>query len=312
VIEQTRQVWPTQIHYQDALQDPARCFSDPRLRAARPVDIMPYGLPRPITGQFANVYRLECADGKHVAARLFLTPLPDRAERYAAVGAHLASLDDSLAALVPFSYLADGIQIAGGWFPIVVMDWVEGAPLQQFVERHLYDSDRLARLADQWAAVVASLRAARVAHGDLQHSNILVADGAEGAPDRIRLIDYDAMWTPTLDGRPAPESGHPAYQHGARTSSDYGLTMDRFPALVIYAALRAVAAAPELWYRLHDGDNLIFRREDLSDPETGRAWKALREALPRSPDVARIIRELKEAASGPLYRVPSLDRVVLY
>ena len=70
-----------------------------------------------------------------------------------------------------------------------------------------------------------------------------------------------------------------AFQHRERATHDFGPRMDRFSALVIHASLRVVAVAPELWFRLHDGDNLLFRREDFQDPETGRAFSTLKDAL---------------------------------
>src|SRR2546430_4647189 len=55
----------------------------------------------------------------------------------------------------------------------------------------------------------------QVAHGDLQHGNILVRGGS------IQLVDYDGMWVPALKGRHATEIGHRAYQHPERSEQDY-------------------------------------------------------------------------------------------
>src|SRR5207248_10425515 len=62
---------------------------------------------------------------------------------------------------------------------------------------------------------VRHLEAAKVAHGDLQHGNILVRGGS------IQLVDYDGMWVPALSGRDATEIGHRAYQHPERSGQDY-------------------------------------------------------------------------------------------
>ena len=105
----------------------------------------------------------------------------------------------------------------------------------------------------QWQGMITALITARFAHGDLQHGNILVNE--TGA---LRLIDLDGAWVPTLAGKGVREAGHPAYQHPLRVASDWGPDLDRFPALVIYVALRALAVAPQAWYRLDNGDNLLF------------------------------------------------------
>ena len=109
---------------------------------------------------------------------------------------------------------------------------VGGTPL----ERNLNDSAALRGLAAQWAALVRQLEVAPLAHGDLQHGNILVTP--EGA---LCLLDYDGVWTPTLAGLAPGELGHPSYQRPGRT---YSRAMDRFSALVIYTALQALVLAP--------------------------------------------------------------------
>jgi len=109
-----------------------------------------------------------------------------------------------------------------------------------------------------------------VAHGDLQHGNILVRGGS------IQLVDYDGMWVPALRGRKATEIGHRAYQHPKRSEQDYGQEIDRFSALVIYLSLAALEGDATLWERFHTGDNLIFVREDFHQVGRSAIWQQLR------------------------------------
>jgi hypothetical protein len=177
--------------------------------------------------------------------------------------------------------------------------------LNLWVEKHLYDSSALRGMAEQWRQLAGDLAAARLAHGDLQHGNVLV----DHETQTIKLLDYDAAFVPRLAGLPKREVGHPSYQRSQSTAAETsGLMMDRFPLLVIFAALRSLAVAPELWYRLDNGDNLLFRREDFEDPENSRAFSLLKTALLRAPEVARIIQALQSACSSPLSPVPPLDR----
>src|SRR5207247_3804164 len=106
--------------------------------------------------------------------------------------------------------------------------------LPSHIEQHLGYPVALAALRTKWAILVRHLEAARVAHGDLQHGNILVRGGS------IQLVDYDGMWVPALSGRHATEIGHRAYQHPERSGQDYGQQIDRFSALVIYLSLAAL------------------------------------------------------------------------
>ena len=56
--------WPTPQDYQEAIQSPSLCFSDPDLHSGI-VEEDRLGLPRPISGGFAVVYKVRSgtADG---------------------------------------------------------------------------------------------------------------------------------------------------------------------------------------------------------------------------------------------------------
>jgi len=51
--------WPTPQDYNEAIQNPQLSFGDPELQGGKP-ELTPLGLPRPITGGFASVYRMHC------------------------------------------------------------------------------------------------------------------------------------------------------------------------------------------------------------------------------------------------------------
>jgi hypothetical protein len=45
--------------------------------------------------------------------------------------------------LVGFGYVKDGIRVRGNWFPILKMEWVDGANMDRWVENHLRDARAL-------------------------------------------------------------------------------------------------------------------------------------------------------------------------
>ena len=290
-VESFAMAWPTQLEYQEALAFPSHCFADPELAAAQVVEQGLFGLPQPITGNFANVYHLTSAAGEW-AVRLFLREDARRTARYEALRAH----SSWPLCLAPFDYQPTGLTLARSTFPLMKLPWQEGEPLNTWVEAHLNDSAALETLATRWASLIQELGAAELAHGDLQHGNILVTPERE-----LRLLDYDALWAPSLAQLPPGELGHPSYQPPQRR---YTSAQDRFPALVIYTALRALAVAPELWYRLDNGDNLLFRREDFLNPTQSRTFTLLREVRQISPLVAA----LETACTTAPSVVPSLSR----
>ncbi len=294
--------WPTPIEYQDALSDPENCLIAPDLRRSHIAEKTPYGAPLPVTGQFAHVYRLRLGDGRSYALRLFLREASDRAARYAAIQNYLEYLP-SQPLFVPFAYLPNGIRVGSAVLPVVVMDWIEAEPLHVYIERHLNESERMKRLTRDWEALVESLEMRRIAHGDLQQDNLLV----DPVTEALRLIDYDGMFVPTLAGQPSAELGHPAYQHPLRDRSHFGPTLDRFSALVIFSTLLALCEAPDLWYRFHNGDNLLFRREDFVAPEESGTFSSVRSAVRRSPSAVRALNLLKNACHSFPLEAPRLE-----
>ena len=78
-----------------------------------------------------------------------------------------------------FSYLEQGIRVAGQWYPVLKMQWVEGLTLNQFVGQYLDKPAMLEALLQIWARMAKYLRAAEVGHCDLQHGNVLLVPGAD-------------------------------------------------------------------------------------------------------------------------------------
>ncbi|HEX8851847.1 MAG TPA: hypothetical protein VF754_00090, partial [Pyrinomonadaceae bacterium] len=258
--------WPTPSEYQDAIQNPRACFTDLELQAGTPA-LTPMGIPRPFSGGHASVYRIN-SNGRTWAVRCFLRNLPDQQRRYEAVDRYLRST--SLDCKVNFEYQPEGIRVGASHYPVVKMEWVEGRPLNRHVESLLEDRAALLRLAGDWCDLIRSLKAAEVAHGDLYHENVLVTEGAT-----FRLIDYDGVYVPALNGQTGHEVGHPSYQHPRRSPSDFGPRMDRFSAFAIHLALVALSYEPALWAQFNNDDNLLFGRDDFLNPATSRLFAAL-------------------------------------
>ena len=292
--------YPTPSDYQEAVQVPDTTFRDPELQSATPrTNVL--GLPQPITGAFAAVFPMTTDAGARYAVKCFLTEVEGQQERYEAVAGHLSEVD--LDALVAFDYQPRGIRVEGTDYPLLKMEWVEGTVLNRFVEAHRDTPEVLARLAAAWADLMADLEARDLAHADLQHGNVLVQEEDDAL--RLRLVDYDTMYVPALEGWRSAEVGHRNYQHPDRTDSDFGPHLDRFPGLAIYTALRACAARPGLWERYDSGENLLFRDADFYDP----AQSALFDELSSMEAVSPLAEALHTACYVELADVPPLSDV---
>jgi serine/threonine protein kinase len=264
----TLKFWPAPQDYNEAVQNPAHNLGDEDLQAGEP-QLDKLGIPRPITGGFASVYRLHCPD-RDWAVRCFLHDIPDQGKRYELISNFVQH--DDLPSTVSFQFINNGIKVSNLWFPLLKMEWVDGVTLDTYVHSHLGDKRALSELAKKFAEMCDSLHRAGIAHGDLQHGNIMVSG------NELRLVDYDGMYVPEMKGYTSNELGHRNYQHPGRNAEHFGPYLDNFSAWVIYTSLKAIAVDPDLYAQLGAGDDcLLFRQSDFLDPLNSCAFAVLEE-----------------------------------
>lgn len=257
--------YPTGGQYQEALQNPSICFKDPVLVAGKPT-LDTLGLPKPISGNFASVFTINGSDGKRWAVKCFTRYVADQEIRYQRISKALSGISKPWRVL--FDYVPEGILCRGRWYPILKMEWIEAKGLIPFIEAHVWQSSDIVELAAQFARMVGDLSELGIAHGDLQHGNLLVT-----ATGELKLIDYDGMYVPGLDRLGASETGHANYQSPMRSIRSWGPDLDHFSVWVIYSSLVALAIDPVLWTLLrNEGDEaLLFRKDDFVTPTSSRA-----------------------------------------
>ncbi len=287
---------PIGTDYSDAIQNPRFAFSDPELQAGVP-EINSIGTPKARSGAFASVFKMQCGN-RNWAVRCFTREVPDQKFRYQQISQHLANA--RLPYTVGFSYLPQGIKVGRSWHPIVKMEWIHGESLKTYVQRNLQNPNELILLADRWVAMSRALREASVAHGDLQHGNVLVVGG------ELKLVDYDGMFVPGLAGRLASEIGQRNYQHPKRSERDFGLFLDNFSSWVVYGSLLLLAANPSIWQiaQAKSDETLVFIRDDFEDPERSPTFRAME--FSTNPAVQRVQQMIREFIAGGIAAIPPL------
>jgi hypothetical protein len=293
--------WPSPQDYNEAIQNPAICFCDPELQAGE-VEVNAIGLPRPISGSFASVYRVNCKN-KSWAVRCFLQEGDHQQQRYEAISHYF--LHQGFKFAVPFLFIREGIRIGERWYPILKMEWIDGLTVDQFVRREAGNPARLLWLAEELRQLVEDMQSRRIAHGDLQHANLIV-DG-----ERLLLVDYDGVYVPHLHGMESAELGHRNYQHPKRQSGDFSSELDNFSIWVIYVSLRILAADPGLVKCAdEDFESLLFTREDFLNPDSSVLFHLLEQH--RCREVVRNARLLRAVLKQPYPDIPRLsERVVI-
>jgi len=297
--------WPSSRDYVEAIQNPHLCFQDPDLRAANSA-LDRLGMPFVTAGQFAYVFKLNSNGGAAQAVRCFRGFLGDREQRYRRINDHLNKV--SVSFFASFEYDPEGILVLGNKYPILVMEWIDGLPLDVYLSNVLHRPDVLKFLADLWLKILLLLRNGAMAHGDLQHGNIIVDAG-----NSLRLVDLDGIFVPSMSGWKSAELGHRHYQHPKRSPDHFDASLDNFSGLVIYLSLVSLAEAPALWDEYHD-ENLIFTKEDFENPRSSpllgkikriggehlRLAEALEKACAEDPKNCPSVLDLVKAPSSKL------------
>ncbi|MGB6065780.1 MAG: hypothetical protein WBG50_13325 [Desulfomonilaceae bacterium] len=255
--------WPQIDEFRNAMLTP-RNLLDVELSSGEVVKNK-LGLPMPWAGGIAIAYKVK-AVGKNWAVRLFKAET-DHLISYNMISEALNRLpvwSKARSYFTKFKYLSSGIDVPAyrtdplNPYPIVKMEWVQGQRLDQWVRDHLSDSVALTKLAEKWLAMVGDLHRECLAHGDLQHGNVIVTAGGD-----LKLIDYDGMFVSLMQGQRARELGHPNWNHHARNEASFGDYLDQFSGFVGYISLHAIAQKPDLFQKYNNGDNLIFTYSDL-------------------------------------------------
>jgi hypothetical protein len=297
-------VWPSPDAYQNAVLSPRRFLRDARLHAAHVESRFFLGSQRPNlrSGNFGAVYRFK-GPQRSYALKVFYKADAERQQRYQLIDQHLAGQAPSTH-LVSFRYDEEGIQVHRRWYPTLVMDWAPGKTLDLYLQE-CRGEIRNGLFCQSFAHLVRELQDRRMAHGDLQHGNILVQAGGQ-----LKLVDYDGMFVPGMTrlGMEAAESGLPAYQHPsrARRPDYFDARLDDFAALVLLLTLASMT--PERWRRHHGDDNyLLISKQALQFPKRSVLFHELA-ASPEIP-IRRLANLLKIAAIGPIDSIPSFTQV---
>ena len=238
-------------------------------------------------GGYNNVFPFIDKDGKRVAVRCWCADIDQARERCQRIAEFLKK--DTSHYFVNFKYVDKALLITGTLHPVVIMDWVDGLTLKNYVNEQKPSKAVFLDLAAKFLDMVKYLHSQNIAHGDLQHGNIMVRpDGS------LVLIDYDSMYIDSLNGFTDVVKGLSGYQHPARDKNRLlNPKLDFFSELVIYLSLHIFAEHPELWDEYVDTEDLLFSMTDFTDLKQSKLYATYCHSA--NPIVSRLMQELENA-----------------
>ena len=224
-------------------------------------------------GNYAVVFKMRDADGKFYAMKCFTQEVAQREERYKLIADQLKYENSDY--FVSIEYIEKEIFVSSNFtdeteFPVLLMEWVDGEPLDAYIRHNIKDKDSLSLLSYRFGCFAQWLLSQPFAHGDIKPDNILVrGDGT------LVAIDYDGMYVPAMEGQKAEENGTPDFRHPKRTLEIFDEHIDDFTLASMALALEAIAIEPSLLDEFSPKDRLLFSESDFLDISESRLLQRL-------------------------------------
>ena len=294
--------YPSRTDLINAMKNPQVSFNGTELIGGKVVT----GKLGPLVyaGGYALVFPFINKDKKKVAVRCWFADIGNQKKKSQEISTYLDNLKSEYFA--NFKYVEDALLTNNSYQSIVIMDWIEGKTLKKYVNEVINDKVKILGLAERFKEMIAFFHKKNIAHGDLQHGNIMVkSDG------HLVIIDYDSMYIETLKNMPDTIQGLPGYQHPARKHNKFtNSKMDYFSELVVYLSLLIFADDPSLWPVYYETEDLLFSSEDFVSPNTSSLIKKMSNSNNKKiKDLTMKLRE--ELNKNDLSKLLPLDELLI-
>lgn len=248
-----------------------------QLSHLRPV-LDDHGEPYRSSGAFAVVFKMQDpASGKCYALKCFTEEQSGRAEAYRLIAEELSAVDSPYITAVQYydkELFVDSSCADESEFPVLLMDWVEGITMEQYIRENHQDSTKMQWLCYRFCRMAAWLRSQALAHGDIKPDNVIVRpDGT------LTLVDYDGMFVPAMKGQQSPTLGTRDFSHPERTMEDFDETIDDFALATTALSLKAIALDDAFYTHCGGTDRLLFSADDYRDLSQSQIWVKLQQLM---------------------------------
>lgn len=263
----------------------------PELQGAKP-RLNKNGSPFAFVGGFNMVFQLE-HQNKKWALRVWHVPMGEHTKRYRKISKYLS--EKKLPYFADFIYDEKGILVNGNLLDTIRMEWLEGKLLKEYIEENLSNKSKLTKLAYDFLEMCKTLRENKISHGDLQEGNILIDRNG-----KIKLVDYDSVCTPEIEGQKELVTGLKGYQHPSRfQGGKASLKADYFSELAIYLSVLTLSENSNLWnkYQVKDTQYLLFSENDFENFENSEIYNDLQKLSNSIKSLTRILNKYLSESS---------------
>ncbi len=201
-------------------------------------------------------------DDKHLALKLFCHEIEKAEDRYLAVKALIHQLPERARRyLVLPEVIPSAVRVNNKSHFGIATEWrKEAVRLDEYLRARGPDFDYT--LLSRFRKMMTTLQTARVAHGSLEPSNILVLPDME-----LLLVDYDNFYAGPDHSFRQADAIPDEYRHPLFSAVDFGPSMDHFQSWLIDTMIMCWSSTRNLWrqHAFTDG-GLFFSAHDWISP----------------------------------------------
>ena len=268
------------------------------------------GNPVMSSGNFAVVFKMQDGSGKFYALKCFTRDQEGRAEAYKIICDELAKIASPYFVNTEYydnELFVDTNQSTASEFPVLLMDWVDGQNLTQYIEGcnyvepgyefgeyiRYYDNESIYRLSFKFNQFAQWMVEQPFSHGDIKPDNIMVRDDGS-----IFLVDYDGMFFPQMRGQKAREIGSPDYQRPDRNRDNFNQHIDDFALATIALSITALAIEPEDFAYKTNSDGMLLSAADYKDIAYSEVFQSLLQLSQHKIEIGKYVSTFITALSG--------------
>lgn len=214
------------------------------------------------SGNYSVVFKMkDSKTGKLYAVKCFIKDQENRAERYKQIIKYLNKIKSSYFVETKFydkEIFVDSKITTEEEFPVVLMEWIDGKSISNYINDNLSDNYALSLLSYEFCQLTEWLLKQPFAHGDIKSDNVIIRDDRS-----LVLVDYDGMFIPTFSGQIASEIGSPDFRHPLRSQNQFDSHIDDFTLVLILLCLKVISVNPQLFIEFGGLNRLLFSESDL-------------------------------------------------
>ena len=139
-----------------------------------------HGEPYRSSGAFAVVFKMkDPKTGQFYALKCFTEEQEGRAEAYRKIGAELEGMRSGYFTSMRYyetELFVDSSVSSESEFPVLLMEWVEGQTMENYIAKYYQDSYKMGLLCHLFCKMASWLRSQPFAHGDIKPDNIIVGE----------------------------------------------------------------------------------------------------------------------------------------